>query len=98
MRTGETLRIAAFALALAGLVIPAFAQEQDQSPRMPEQGMRMGQMGQGMMGGGMMGGMMSDGMRHGCSEMMRSMNNGRDGRPNSQWQAHPSGSSSTNGK
>jgi hypothetical protein len=42
-------------------------------------------MGRGMMGGGMM----SRGMMAGCSEMMQSMNNGDDGRPNSQWQTHP---------
>jgi hypothetical protein len=37
-----------------------------------------------MMGGGMMsGGMMGD-----CMEMMQSMNNGGDGRSNSQWQKH----------
>ncbi|MBX5473121.1 MAG: hypothetical protein IRZ23_11735, partial [Acetobacteraceae bacterium] len=45
-----------------------------------------GMMGGGMMGGGMMGGgMMGQGMMAQCAEMMRFMNNGGDGRPNSQW-------------
>jgi len=37
-------------------------------------------MGQGIMGGGMMSGS----MMAGCADMMQLMNNGSDGRPNSQ--------------
>jgi hypothetical protein len=47
----------------------------------PDDGMSMGHMSQGMMGGG--------GMMASCAEMMQSMNNGGNGRPNSQWQKRP---------
>jgi hypothetical protein len=43
-------------------------------------------MSRGEMSGGMMGG--------GCAGMMQSMNGG-DGRPNTQWRTHPSGSATS---
>lgn len=89
MSIGNKLSIVAFVAALGGLIIPAFAQNSAGSVQgAPDQGMSMGHRGQGMMQGGMMSrGMMSGG----CSEMMPSMNNGGDGRPNSQWKPSPSG-------
>jgi hypothetical protein len=83
MSIGHKLSIAILAAALGGLIIPAFAQ--NGTAGSGDQGMSMGHMGRGMMGGGMM----SRGMMAGCSEMMQSMNNGDDGRPNGQWQKHP---------
>lgn len=85
MSIGNNLSVVALAAALGSLIIPAFAQNgSDDMQSGPEQGMRTHHMGQGMMGGRMM----SRGrMVGGCSEMMRSMNNG-GGRPNSQWQKH----------
>lgn len=83
MSIGHKLSIAVLAAALGGLIVPAFAQNSTADSR--DQGMSMGRMGRGMMGGGMM----SRGMMAGCSEMMQSMNNGDDGRPNSQWQKRP---------
>jgi hypothetical protein len=87
MNIGNKLSIVALAAALGGLIVPAFAQNDSGSPQgAPDQGMSMGHSGQGMMRGGMMShGMMGGG----CSEMMQSMNNGGNGRPNSQWQKHP---------
>jgi hypothetical protein len=84
MRVGSKLGIAVLAAALGGLIVPALAQNGMQSA--PDHGMSMGQMGQGMMRGGVMSG----GMMAGCSGMMQSMNNGDDGRPNSQWQQRSS--------
>jgi hypothetical protein len=49
-----------------------------------DRGMSMGDMSQGMMGGRMMAG----GMMAGCTDMMQSMDDGGNGRPNSQWQKH----------
>ena len=83
MTVASKLTIAAFAAALGALIVPAFAQNDTQAR--PDHGMSMGHMGQGMMGGGMMSGR----MMAGCADMMQSMNNGGDGRPNSQWQKHP---------
>jgi hypothetical protein len=80
MTVASKLTIAAFAAALGALVAPAFAQNDTQAR--PDHGMSMGHMGQGMMGGGMM----SVRMMAGCADMMQSMNNGSDDRPNSQWQ------------
>ena len=86
MSIRDALSVVAFAAALGGLVIPAFAQNNSGGMRsMPDHGMSTGHMGQGMMRGGTMSrGMMGGG----CAEMMHSMNNG-GGRPNSQWQKHP---------
>ena len=83
MSIGHKLSIAILAAALGGLIAPTFAQ--NGTAGNGDQGLTMGHMGRDMMGGGMM----SRGMMHGCSEMMQSMNNGDDGRPNSQWQKHP---------
>ena len=83
MTVASKLTIAALAAALGALIVPAFAQNDTQAR--PDHGMSMGHMGQGMMGGGMMSGR----MMAGCADMMQSMNNGGDGRPNSQWQKHP---------
>jgi hypothetical protein len=94
MSLGSKLSIVALAAALGGLIVPAIAQNNPGSMQgPPDQGMSMGHMGQGMMRGGMMSrGMMGGG----CAEMMQSMNNGGDGRPNSQWQK-PSPGSPDNG-
>lgn len=83
MTVASKLTIAAFAAALGALIVPAFAQNDTQAR--PDHGMSMGHMGQGMMGGGVMSGR----MMAGCADMMQSMNNGGDGRPNSQWQKRP---------
>lgn len=83
MTVASKLTIAAFAAALGALIAPAFAQNDTQAR--PDYGMSMGHMGQGMMGGGMMSGRMMTG----CADMMQSMNNGGDDRPNSQWQKRP---------
>jgi hypothetical protein len=77
MTIGHKLSIAILATAIGGLIVPAFAQNGTAGSR--DQGMSMDHMGRGMMGGGMMAG---------CSEMMQSMNNSDDSRPNSQWQKH----------
>jgi hypothetical protein len=77
---------------LGALIAPAFAQNgsSDTQGRSSDRGLSMGHMGGGMMGQGMMGGgMMGQGMMAQCAEMMRFMNNGGDGRPNSQWRQHP---------
>jgi hypothetical protein len=89
MSIGNKLSIVVLTAALGGLIVPAFAQNDSGGKQgAPDQGMSMGHMGQGMMHGGMMSrGMMGGG----CTGMMRSMNNGGDGRPNSQWQKHPPG-------
>ena len=79
MTVASKLTIAAFAAALGALIAPAFAQNDTQAR--PDRGMSMDHMG-GMMGRGMMSG----GMMAGCADMMQSMNNGGNGRPNSQWQ------------
>jgi uncharacterized protein YidB (DUF937 family) len=86
MTVATKLTIAAFAAALGALIAPAFAQNgsSDMQSR-HDRGMSMGHMGQGMMGGRMMSGS----MMAGCAGMMQSMNNGGDGRPNSQWQKRP---------
>ena len=83
MTVASKLTIAAFTAALGALIAPAFAQS-DTQPR-PDRGMSTGHMGRGMTGGGMMSG----GMMTGCADMMQSMNNGGNGRPNSQWQKRP---------
>jgi hypothetical protein len=81
MTVANKLTIAVLVAAFGGLIVPAFAQNglSDMQSR-HDHGMSMGHMGRGMMGGGMMSG---------CADMMESMNNGGDGRPNSQWQKHP---------
>ena len=99
MSIGNKLGVVALAAALGGLIVPAIAENAPGGMQNgPDQGMSMGQMGGGMMGGGMMsGGMMSPGMMaRGCSEMMQSMNNGADGRPNSQWQKQTPGDAPPN--
>jgi hypothetical protein len=85
MSVGRAVGFAVVAASLAALIVPAFAQNGSSDiQRWRLHGMSMGHMGQGMMGDGMMSGsMMGD-----CMEMMQSMNNGGDGRPNSQWQKH----------
>ena len=84
MSFGSKLSIVALAAALGGAIVPALAQNGSGGMQgMLDHGMGMGHMSQGMMHGGMMSG--------GCSEMMQSMNNGGDGRPNSQWQKHSPG-------
>ena len=82
MTVGRKISFAVVAAALGALIVPAFAQNgsSDMQSR-HDHGMSMGPMGQGMRGGGMMAG---------CADMMQSMNNGGNGRPNSQWQKHPS--------
>jgi hypothetical protein len=83
MTVGNKLAIAVVAAALGALMAPAFAQNGSSGTQIrPDQGMSTRHMSHGMMGGGMMSG----GMMAGCSEMMQSMNNGSNGRPNSQWQ------------
>jgi hypothetical protein len=83
MTVASKLTIAAFAAAFGALIVPAFAQNgSSYTQARPDHGMSMGHMGQGMMGGGMMSGR----MMAGCADMMQSMNDGGDGRPNSQWQ------------
>jgi hypothetical protein len=91
MTTATRLTIAALAAALGALVAPAFAQNDSSDMQSRHvRGISMGHMGQDMMGGGMMAsGMMASGMMAGCADMMQSMNNGGDGRPNSQWQKRP---------
>ncbi|TAL76372.1 MAG: hypothetical protein EPN75_14495 [Beijerinckiaceae bacterium] len=91
MTVGNKLTIAVVAAALGALIAPAFAQNGSTTmPSPSDQGMNMGQMRHGMMGSGMMSDrMMSGGMMGGCAEMMQSMNNGGNGKPNSQWQSHP---------
>ena len=97
MRIGQKLTIAALAAVLGGLIVPALAEAPSGMERTPDQsagsGMDQGMTSGGMMSRGMMGhGMMSGGMMGGgCSEMMQSMNNGGNGRPNSRWQKHPPG-------
>jgi hypothetical protein len=84
MSTRETVGIIVLAAVLSGMIVPALAQSDPADPRqMPSHGMSMGNMHGRMMPCGMMSGGM---MGRGCSEMMQSMNNGDDGRPNSQWQ------------
>lgn len=81
MTVATKLTIAALAAALGALVAPAFAQNDSSDMQSRhDRGMSMGHMGPGMMGGGMMAG---------CADMMQSMNNGGNGRPNSQWQKRP---------
>lgn len=81
MSIGNRLSIAALTIALGALVAPAFAQNGSRDmPSRPGRDMNMGHMGQGMMGGSLM---------TGCSEMMRSMGNGGNRTPNSQWHKRP---------
>lgn len=82
MSVGKKLAAAALAAVLGALIAPAFAQNgsSDTQGRSSDRGLSMGHMGGGMMGQGMMAQ---------CAEMMRFMNNGGDGRPNSQWRQHP---------
>lgn len=89
MHVRQTLTAAIFTAAIGGLIVPALAQSGNGASSAPDQGMNMdmGRTAHGMTGRGRMrGGMMSGG----CGGMMQSMNGG-DGRPNSQWQSHPSG-------
>jgi hypothetical protein len=87
MSIGNKLSMVMLTAALGGLIVPAFAQDHNGTRGTPDQGMTMDHMGRGMMRGGMMSrGMMAGG----CAEMMHSMNNSGDGRPNSQWQKHQS--------
>jgi hypothetical protein len=91
MDARHALAAAAFSAMLGGLVLPALAQARDRAGdgRDPAVGgtETRSHMGHGMMSGRMMSrGMMGGG----CAGMMQSMNGG-DGRPNSQWQAHPKG-------
>lgn len=73
-------------IGIGGLVVPALAQIKDNAGNPPDRGMEQGQggarMGHGMISRGMIGG--------GCAGLMQPMN-GDDGRPNSQWRAHPDG-------
>lgn len=86
MTMTSKLTVTVLAAALGGLIVPALAQNgPSEMQSRPDHRMTMGHMGQGMMGGGMMSGS----MMAGCADMMQSMNNGGDGRPNSQWQKHP---------
>ena len=80
--------IGALALVAGLLAAPVILYAQGDTVRM------MGGGSDNMMGGSPMIGhgsrsMMSGGMMAGCAGMMQSMNNGGDGRPNSQWQKHP---------
>ena len=95
MNIANKLTIAVLAAALGGLIVPAFAQNglNGMQSRPDHSMMSMGNMGQGRMGGGMMSGSMMTG----CSDMMQSMNNGGNGRPNSQWQKHPPRNSENGG-
>ena len=92
MSIGNKITIAVLAVALGGLIVPAFAQNGG-GMQGRDHGMGMGHMRQGMMGNGMMSG----NMMARCSDMMQSMNNGGDGRPNNQWQKHPPGKSGDGG-
>lgn len=87
MTMASKLTITVLAAALGGLIVPALAQSGSSGMQSrPDHGMSMGHMGQGMMGDGMMSGR----MMAGCAQMMQSMNNGGNGRPNGQWQKHSS--------
>lgn len=92
MRIQQALAVGAVIAAIGGLIVPTLAQDRGGVGSVPDQGMTMdmGRTGHGMTGRGMMhGDMMRGGMMSGsCGGMMQSMNGG-DGRPNSQWQAHP---------
>jgi hypothetical protein len=86
MTIGSKLSVAVLTAALGGVIVPALAQDGANGMQSRQNhGMSMGQMGRGMMGNGMMAGS----MMAGCADMMQSMNNGGDGRPNSQSQKHP---------
>ena len=86
MTVRSKLTIAVLAAALGALIAPAFAQNGSSGmPSPPDHGMSMGQMNRGIISRGMMSGS----PMAGCADMMQSMNNGGDGRPNSQWQKHP---------
>jgi hypothetical protein len=79
MIVGKKVSFAAVAAALAALIVPASAQNGSSDIQgRHDHGMSMGHR---MMGGGVMPGR----TMAGCSGMMQSMNNGGDGRPNSQW-------------
>jgi hypothetical protein len=94
MTVANKLTIAAFAAILGALIAPAFAHNgSSDTQARPDHGMSMGHMGQGMVGGGMMSG----GMMAGCADMMQSINNGGNCRPNSQWQKHPPGAPDNGG-
>jgi hypothetical protein len=82
MTVGKTTSFAIIVAALGVFIVPALAQNgSSDMQRRHDPGTSMGR---GMMGGGMMSGsMMGD-----CMEMMQSMDNGGDGRPDSQWQKH----------
>jgi hypothetical protein len=85
MRIRLSFAVALFVTGIGGLVVPALAQIKDNAGNPPDRGMEQGQgarMGHGMISRGMIG--------SGCAGMMQSMN-GDDGRPNSQWGAHPDG-------
>jgi hypothetical protein len=85
MKTRHSLIAAALAAVLGALIVPALAQGPGSPQTTPDRSMGTGDMGDGMMSGGMMSG----GRMGGCATMMQSMN-GVNGRPNSQWQKHPS--------
>lgn len=86
MTARNTLTITVVAAALGALIAPALAQNGSSTMPSPSgHGMSTGHMGRDMMGGDMMSG----GMMGGCAEMMQSMNNGGNGKPNSQWQRQP---------
>jgi|GEM_PF-3244883 hypothetical protein len=90
MSLGKKLAAAALAAVLGALIAPALAQNgSSDTQSRSDCCMSMGHMGQGMMAmsQGMMA--MGQGMMAECAEMMRSMNNGGDGRPNTQWRQHP---------
>lgn len=94
MTVGNKLAIAVVAAALGALIVPAFAQnDSSATPSRPDHGMSVRHMGQGVMGGGMMSG----GMMAGCADMMQSMNNGGNGKPNSRWQKQPRGNPDNGG-
>lgn len=81
MILGSKLAIAVVAAVLGAPMASAFAQNGSTTmPSASDHRMSMGKMRHGMMSGSMMAG---------CAEMMQSMNNGGNGKPNSQWQTHP---------
>lgn len=91
MHIRHSLTAAALATVLGGLILPAYAQVRDDTAGTRDQIMH-GMHGRDHMDHRMMsrGDMSADMMSSGCNGMMRSMKGG-DGRPNSQWRAHPSG-------
>ena len=92
MHIRHSLMAAALATVLGGLILPAYAQARDGAGGARDQVMH-GMHGRDHMDGRMMSRGEKSGrmMGGGCAGMTQSMNGG-EGRPNSQWRAHPSGS------